>query len=428
MNKYSIGIFWFRRDLRIEDNHGLYKALESGLPILPIFIFDPYFFDKFPSNDRRFNLIYDRLKQLHTQLHHKLLILKIEPLKAFEQLIHSYNVVSVYANEDYEPFAIKRDNEIAVFLKRHNIILYLFKDQVIFHKNEILNKAQKPFTVFTLYKNAWLSQFKEEYTISYSSEGLLHNLHFEKHRMPDKNELGIVEQSYFLKPLQLEHINQYKVYRDIPALDRTSHASVYLRFGFISIRKLVRIAFEKNSDYLNELIWREFFMQILYHFPHVENENFNSKYNRIAWLFDEKLWQAWCKGETGYPIVDAGMHQLLKTGYMHNRVRMIVASFLTKHLHIDWRLGEAFFAQHLLDYDLSANNGNWQWAASTGCDAVPYFRIFNPIIQQQKFDPEYKYIKTWIPDFTPKKYLPPIVNHQEARNKTLDLFKKSLQT
>lgn len=427
MNKQPIVIFWFRRDLRVEDNHALYKALASGLPVLPIFIFDPYFFDKFPSNDRRFNLIYGRLKELHQLLHQKLLILKATPIEAFEQLIRSYNIAAVYTNEDYEPIAIERDNKIATLLKKYNINLYLFKDQVIFHKNDILNKSQKPFTIFTPYKNAWLSQFRIEYTTSYPSEKLLHNLHPVEHRLPAKNELGIVEQSYLLKPLQLEHINQYKTYRDIPALDRTSYASVYLRFGFISIRKLVKIAFEQNTDYLNELIWREFFMQILYHFPHVENENFNSKYNRVEWQFDEKHWQAWCTGNTGYPIVDAGMRQLLQTGYMHNRIRMIVASFLTKHLLIDWRLGEAFFAQHLLDYDLSANNGNWQWAASTGCDAVPYFRIFNPLIQQQKFDPEYKYIKAWIPDFNPIKYLPPIVNHEEARNKALDMYKKALR-
>ncbi|MCX7861803.1 MAG: DNA photolyase family protein [Bacteroidales bacterium] len=427
MSNNNVGIFWFRRDLRIEDNHGLFRALSSNLSIIPIFIFDPIFFHKFSPSDRKFNIIYDQLKELHHKLHGRLLIIKSSPVEAFTNLIQTYNIKSVFANEDYEPYATERDKKIKKHLQTYHVEFYLYKDHVIFHKNEILSGTGKPYTVFTPYKNQWLKQFKTEFTTPFHSEKLLHNLYPQEFIFPRKNEVGIIEQNYTLKPLQINNIHDYEKYRDIPHLDKTSHASVYLRYGIISIRKLVHEAYLRNQHFLNELIWREFFMQILYHFPHVENENFNSKYNKLEWQFDEKYWQAWCNGQTGYPIVDAGITQLLQTGYLHNRVRMIVASFLTKHLLIDWRLGEAFFANHLLDYDLSLNNGNWQWAASTGCDAVPYFRIFNPIAQQHKFDPNYLYIKQWIPGFEFQKYIKPIVIHNEARLKAINIFKKALQ-
>lgn len=429
MNNRRICIFWFRRDLRIDDNHALWQATQSKFPVLPIFIFDEHFFKQFPANDKRFNLIYDRLEQLNSQLTgigSGILVLKGKVLDIFKELSKKYNITAVYCNEDYEPYAIKRDSKLTNWFNKNGILFSLHKDQVIFHKNEILKENGKPYTVFTPYKNKWLSILKSEQLIPFDSEKKLDKLLRFKNQFPTKDELGIKENQYVLKPLQWEHINDYEKYRDYPALQRTTNASVYLRYGMVSIRKLVREAININLSFLNELIWREFFMQILFHFPHVEHANFKSEYDKLEWQNNEKHFELWCRGETGYPLVDAGMRELNATGYMHNRVRMVVASFLTKHLLIDWRWGEAYFSQHLLDYELSSNNGNWQWAASTGCDAVPYFRIFNPNTQLAKFDKNLEYVKQWIPEYNSEKYYKPIVLHDEARKKALEAFKKAM--
>ncbi len=427
MNKKRICIYWFRRDLRLDDNHALWQATQSKFPVLPIFIFDEHFYIQFPSNDKRFNLIYDRLNHIHHQLANSgsgILVLKGKVLDVFRELSRKFDIAAVYCNEDYEPYTIKRDNELKLWLNQNGIVFSAHKDQVIFHKNEVLKDDGKPYTVYTPYKNKWLSLFKEDKLLHFSSETQLPKLYQFQNSFPTKEQLGIKSNTYLLKPLQINNIFDYEKYRDLPALDRTSNASVHLRFGFISIRSLLTKAIKINRSYVNELIWREFFMQILYHFPYVEHANFKSQYNNLDWLNNEHHFELWCKGQTGYPLVDAGMRELNETGYMHNRVRMVVASFLTKHLLIDWRWGEAYFAQHLLDYELSSNNGNWQWAASTGCDAVPYFRIFNPNTQLEKFDKNADYVKKWIPDFNPTNYFQPIIKHEEARKRTLEVYKK----
>lgn len=425
MNKDSISIFWFRRDLRLEDNHALWQSLQSKFPVLPIFIFDEHFFKRFPSHDKRFNLIFDHLQKLDLKLkafHSGIKILKGEVKEIFHQLTKQYNIKAVFCNEDYEPYAIQRDHDVKEQLKKIGIPFLSFKDQVIFHKNEVVKEDQKPYTVYTPYKNKWLSLFKTELLKTFPSEKMHHKLYPFENRFPEKTELGIVSNTYKLKPIILEHLNDYEKYRDFPALERTSNASVHLRFGFISIRKLVLEAAKTNLTYLNELIWREFFMQILYHFPHVEQKNFKSQYDKLEWVNDEKLFECWCNGQTGYPMVDAGMRELNASGYIHNRVRMITASFLCKHLLTDWTWGEYYFSQQLLDYDLSSNNGNWQWAASTGCDAVPYFRIFNPNLQIQRFDKDLIYIKKWVPEYGTPSYPKPIVEHTLARQRALNAF------
>lgn len=427
MNKDRIYIFWFRRDLRLNDNHALWQSLQLKYPVLPIFIFDDYFFKQFPSNDKRFNLIYDQLFQLNNTLkayNSGIQIYKGKPLEVFYQLIKKYDIVGVFCNEDYEPFAIKRDHELKTMLEKVRIPFYTFKDQVIFHKNEILKNDGKPYTIYTPYKNKWLSLFKSDKINVYPSEKFLHKLYQHKSIFPDKKSLGIIKNNYQLKPINFEVIPTYEKYRDYPFHSATSNASVHLRFGLISIRELIQKTLTVNQHYINELIWREFFMQILYHFPQVEYSNFNPKFNQLQWSNNEKDFELWTKAQTGYPLVDAGIIELNETGYMHNRVRMVVASFLTKHLFIDWRWGEAYFAQHLLDYELSSNNGNWQWAASTGCDAVPYFRIFNPSLQLKKFDKKLAYIKQWIPNYNPANYIAPIVNHEKARDRILNEYKK----
>lgn len=427
MNKKRISICWFRRDLRLDDNHALWQATQSKFPVLPLFIFDEHFFKQFPHNDKRFNLIYDRLYEINHQLTNigsGVLVLKGKILDIFRNLSNTFNITAVYCNEDYEPYATKRDQELKTWLNQNGILFSTHKDQVIFHKNDILKDDQKPYTVFTPYKNKWLSLFKTHMSLPFTSEKYLDKLLSFENRFPTKKDLGIDSNQYMLKPIQWEHLIDYEKYRDYPAMQRTSNVSVYLRYGIISIRNLVSEAVKINRSFLNELIWREFFMQIVYHFPHVEQANFKSQYDTLEWKNNESHFERWCKGQTGYPLVDAGMHELNTTGYMHNRVRMVVASFLTKHLLIDWRWGEAYFAQHLLDYELSSNNGNWQWAASTGCDAVPYFRIFNPNTQIVRFDKELKYVKQWIPEYNPANYIKPIVNHEEARKNAINAFKK----
>ena len=391
----KISIFWFRRDLRLKDNHGLYQALESEKKVLPIFIFDEDILDLLENkSDKRVDFIVQGLQTLNSFLKSKnkgIKIFKGKPLEIYKKLSQNYKIKAVYCNEDYEPYAIKRDQEIADFLASKNIAFHQFKDQVIFHKDEIVKADKKPYTVYTPYSKLWLNEFQKVDLQGFASEKKLDNLldiPFEEFKIED---IGFQKTNlaFEVPEADLHIIKTYEETRNFPAVKGTTQLGVHLRFGTISVRKLAKIAKENNLTFLKELIWREFFMQILYHFPKVVNHSFKSKYDAIPWENNPEFLEKWKAGKTGFPIVDAGMRELNATGFMHNRVRMITASFLIKHLLTDWRIGEAYFAEKLMDYDLSANNGNWQWCASSGCDAAPYFRIFNPDEQQKKFDPDF---------------------------------------
>ena len=423
MIKKKIAIFWFRRDLRLHDNCGLFHALKSGRPVIPIFIFDEDILNELPKNDARVSFIYETLNALNNQLIKIGSAVKIEfgsVEQVFEKLLKNFKIKEVYTNKDYEPYAIKRDLKIEQLCSEKGIAFKSFKDQVIFEEAEIVKDDGLPYTVYTPYKNKWLKKYSKNTIKIFPSEQFLENLHKEIYIFPSLSAIGFQLSEIKVLPYNNKCISNYTKTRDLPFVE-TSNLSVHLRFGTVSIRKLVDFAIKTNATFASELIWREFFMQILYHFPKVVHQNFREKYNYIPWRNNEVEFKLWCEGKTGYPIVDAGMRQLNQTGYMHNRVRMITASFLCKHLLIDWRWGEAYFAKKLLDYDLSANNGNWQWVAGTGCDAAPYYRVFNPLTQQQKFDSDLKYIKQWNPNF---KNIPEIVEHKFARERYLSALKK----
>ncbi len=424
----KIVVFWFRRDLRLYDNKGLSKALLSSKKVVPLFIFDDEILNSLSKNDARVSFIYNSLKEIDDQLkkiNSSLLVKKGKPIEVWKQLVKEYSIESVFTNRDYEPYAIARDTQIKEFLIRENIQFKSYKDQVIFEAAEIVKDDQSPYTVFTPYKKKWLQTFKrKEHLGEFKTDST--NFYRFNIDFPLLSSLGFVKSIITVKPYNLSALDNYDIHRDFPSKDKTSYLSPYLRFGLVSIRKIVEHALHTNETFLSELIWREFFMQILYHFPKVVTENFKSKYNAVVWRNNEQEFQKWCNGETGYPLVDAGMRELNETGYMHNRVRMVVAGFLCKHLLIDWRWGEAYFAKHLLDYDLSANNGNWQWAAGTGCDAAPYFRIFNPSEQLKKFDKELQYIHKWIKDYNEFSYPEPMVDHVFARKRALETYKKAL--
>ncbi|MBN2863225.1 MAG: deoxyribodipyrimidine photo-lyase [Bacteroidales bacterium] len=426
-----INIFWFRRDLRLDDNTALIHALRSGLPVIPVFIFDTNIINELPRDDARISFIYSLLSIINDKIKgsgSSLLVLKGDPLMTWEKLTASYDISSVYINKDYEPYAIQRDNALEELLKKKGISLLRFKDQVIFEEKEILKSDDKPYTVFTPYKKVWLQKMEKVLPAKTDKRKPgFKNFQPFVNNFPSMKELGFENSRIRVKPYDLSVVKEYDKYRDIPSADRTSYLSPHLRFGTVSIRKIVSIALEENIVFLNELIWREFFMQILFHFPDVVTDNFKNVYDDVQWRNNEKEFNLWCRGETGYPIVDAGMRQLNETGYMHNRVRMITAGFLCKHLLIDWRLGEGYFAQKLLDYELSSNNGNWQWAAGTGCDAAPYFRIFNPETQQKKFDLRKEYISRWVPEYGKAAYPDKIVDHDFARKRAIEVYKSGLR-
>lgn len=422
-----------RRDLRLHDNRGLYEALKRGRPVLPVFIFDRNILDALENKtDRRVDFIYGALQQLKTELEKNgssLLSFYDTPQKAFEQICRNHSVAEVITNNDYEPYALERDAAIETFLKQKGIAFSSYKDQVIFEKKEILKGDGSPYTIFTPYSKIWKQHFVKTKGQSFPSEKLLNKLLPVKPLpLPTLKALGFRSGGYTFTPSKTDKkiIKDYHLTRNIPALDATTHLSVHLRFGTVSVRQLALAAASLNEQWLNELIWREFFMMILFNFPQVVTHSFKKKYDAIKWRNNEKEFEQWCKGQTGYPIVDAGMRELNETGFMHNRVRMIVASFLCKHLLIDWRWGEAYFAEKLLDYELSANNGNWQWSAGCGCDAAPYFRVFNPAEQVKKFDPEMKYVKKWVKDLDTN-YPAPMVEHSFARQRALDTYKKAVQ-
>lgn len=433
-NKSKITIFWFRRDLRLYDNAGLYEALKSSNAVLPLFIFDTDILKKLPDKkDKRVVFIHKAILELQNELMKtgsSMLVMHGKPMSIFKELLSRYNIASVYANSDYEPETIKRDNEIYALLRSKGVELSLFKDHVIFEKSEIVKDNGSPFKVFTPYSRAWKKKLNETKISRYPCENLKHNFYKTKpFPIPSPEELGFsnIEINAPMPVINEDIIWNYHLTRDFPFMNGTSKLSVHLRFGTISIRELVQKAMELNEHFLNELIWRDFFMMILYHYPYVADRSFNRKYDYISWRNNEEEFDKWCKGETGYPVIDAGMHELNETGFMHNRVRMIVASFLTKHLLIDWRWGEAYFAGKLLDYELSSNNGNWQWAAGCGCDAVPYFRIFNPYEQAKKYDPDLIYINKWVKNLNEPDYPAPVVEHVYARERFLELFKSTLE-
>ncbi|OFX92831.1 MAG: deoxyribodipyrimidine photolyase [Bacteroidetes bacterium GWE2_41_25] len=431
MSRMKINLLWFRRDLRLYDNTALANALEAGLPVLPVFIFDTNITSELHSDDPRVNFIHETLEKINLDLNRtgsSLYVLKDEPENAWKKLIASFDINEVYINKDYEPYAISRDNRIRTILDQHNIGRNICKDQVIFEENEIVKSDGKPYTVYTPYKNRWLQKLHSEpIRKTTDPEVQPDNFHQCNYPFPSLKEIGFKRSAVKVRPYDLSVINDYHKYRDLPAADKTSYLSPHLRFGTIGIRDLVKTAMEQNQVFLSELIWREFFMQILFHYPKVVTESFRTKYDNIKWRNDEKEFERWCNGETGIPIVDAGMRQLNSTGYMHNRVRMITAGFLCKHLLIDWRWGEAYFAKKLLDYELSSNNGNWQWAAGTGCDAAPFFRIFNPWTQQKKFDPDREYIRKWVPETGRSAYPGPMVEHDFARRRALETYKAGLK-
>ncbi len=423
----KLAVFWFRRDLRLEDNVGLYHALQSDYPVLPLFIFDKDILETLPKDDPRVNFIHETLVKLNDQLSKKgsgLLIKNGSPAEIWTEIVKEFEVEAVYTNHDYEPYATERDQEIRALLDENNIPFYTFKDQVIFEKHEVVKDNGDPYTVYTPYKRKWLAAVKENTYDSVASESLLENCIQKKFDFPSLGDIGFGPSEIKVKPYNLDAMEGYEKTRDIPYKEGTSYLSPHLRFGTVSVRKMAMLASEANETFLSELIWREFFMQILFHFPHVVEQSFRKEYDNIQWENNEDHFKKWCEGKTGYPMVDAGMRELNETGYMHNRVRMVVASFLTKHLLIDWRWGEAYFAEKLLDYELSSNNGNWQWAAGTGCDAAPYFRVFNPTSQLEKFDPQQRYVKKWMGSNLGK--YPPVVEHKFARERALERYKTGL--
>jgi deoxyribodipyrimidine photo-lyase len=430
----QVAIFWFRRDLRLDDNAGLYHALRSGYPVVPIFIFDTQILhDLEDKADKRVQFIHDTLKDMQQQLEDKgstLHVLHGKPVDCFKELLKHYNVKAVYTNNDYEPYAKQRDEEIARLLQKHDISFHSYKDIVIFEKGEVLKDNGEPYTVFTPFSKKWKAKLNAFYLKPYPTGKYFRHLHKQSpKRISSLKALGFKEVDFKPEPATThEHIiREYDKTRDYPGIKGTTHLGMHLRFGTISIRKLAAVAKDLNETYLNELIWREFYQVILWHFPQTPLEAFKKEYDNIRWRNNEQEFEHWCKGTTGYPIVDAGMRELNETGFMHNRVRMVVASFLCKHLLIDWRWGEAYFASKLLDYDMAANVGNWQWAAGSGCDAAPYFRIFNPHTQTEKFDKDLKYIKKWVPELNTFDYPAPIVEHTKARERCLEAYKKALQ-
>ncbi len=428
-------IFWFRRDLRLNDNAGLYHALKENKEVLPIFIFDKNILEKLSAkDDARVSFLHNTISHLKKELQaigSDLQVFYDTPLNVYKKLTVEYNIEKVYTNRDYEPYAQNRDKEIFDFLNTLNIPFIGKKDHVIFEKNEVLKKDGKPYTVFTPYSKIWKSQLTHYYNQSYPTEKYFNNFNQNSNtsELISLSAMGF-EKSKITAPefnLSKEILNNYHKNRDIPALQGTSKISVYLRFGLISIREMVQKALLHNETWLNELIWRDFYQMILFHFPHSVEKSFKPQYDNIPWENNETHFEKWCEGKTGYPMVDAGMRELNATGFMHNRVRMVTASFLTKHLLIDWKWGERYFAEKLFDFDLASNIGGWQWAASSGCDAAPYFRVFNPSEQHRKFDPNDKYIKKWIPEFGTHQYPEPIVEHKTARQKAIDTYKEALR-
>lgn len=430
----EVSIFWFRRDLRLDDNAGLKAALQGDFPVLPIFIFDPEILDSLPKDDARVSFIFEKLQSMRNTLQEEhgssVAMYHGTPEKIFKQLLKEHAVQKVFTNRDYEPYAKERDEKIRKILEKEAVEFCDFKDQVIFEKDEITKQDGDPYVVYTPYKNTWISKFNNtdlefHYTSRYT------NNYLQNSRLPNLTlaDIGFKKSSIEVPDYQVTPglVKDYEKTRNFPAKEGTSRLGPHLRFGTVSVRQMVREANkQRNKTFLEELVWREFFMQILFHYPETVTDAFRKKYDSINWRNNKKEFEKWKKGETGYPIVDAGMRQLNQTGYMHNRIRMVVGSFLCKHLLIDWRWGEAYFAEKLLDYEMSSNVGNWQWVAGSGVDAAPYFRIFNPESQVEKFDKDKAYIKEWVKEYGTDDYPEPMVVHKEARERALETYKKAV--
>lgn len=432
--KSSIQIFWFRRDLRWNDNAGLFYALKSEAPVFPIFIFDTNILDDLPKNDPRVHFIHIALEKLHaklTNLGSGLHIYIGKPLEIFQKIQTQFQIKGIFCNRDYELYAMQRDHQIKIWANENQIAFQSFKDQVIFEGDEVLKSDGSSYSIFTPYSKKWLEKLNSFFLSAYITNKYKSNLFKEKTNLPSLAEIGF-EKTDFNFPkfsISIPTIERYETTRDIPSLENgTTHLGIHLRFGTISIRQLASIASKHNATYLKELIWRDFYQMILQNFPQINKGNaFRAEYDLIQWRNNEQEFESWKNGQTGFPIVDAGMRELNATGHMHNRVRMIVASFLTKNLLIDWRWGEAYFAEKLLDFDFASNNGGWQWAAGSGCDAAPYFRIFNPTSQTEKFDPKLTYIKKWIPELDSFEYPEPIIDFKESRERCLTAYKQALK-
>ncbi len=426
-------IFWFRRDLRLQDNTALYHALKGEHPVQPIFIFDTNILDELPTQDARVEFIHQTIADINEQLKSKgttLLVKYGKPIEVWKELLETYDIQALYANRDYEPYARERDKDVYEMLEAKGIPFKSYKDHVIFEKSEVVKENGDPYVVYTPYSRVWLSKLQDKDLESYTSGLMFDSWHQTDWQQP----ISLKEMGFEATGMEFPNTNvsetllaNYKDKRNFPEQPGTSHLGLHFRFGTVSIREKARQAKAHSATFLNELIWREFYQVILWHFPRVVKESFRKEYDQIEWRNNESEFKLWCEGKTGYPIVDAGMRELNETGYMHNRVRMIVASFLTKHLLIDWRWGEAYFAEKLLDFDLASNNGGWQWAAGTGVDAAPYFRVFNPTLQQEKFDKDGKYVRHWVPEVNKLKYPKPMVEHSFARQRALDTYKRALK-
>jgi deoxyribodipyrimidine photo-lyase len=431
----EVSVFWFRRDLRIDDNAGLWKALKSGQPVLPIFIFDRNILDKLEErSDARVSFIHQSITAINSQLKEygsALHVFYSTPLEVMQDLSQKYEVKSVFLNRDYEPYAKERDKQVYDFWKARGVDVIGAKDHVIFEKDEVVKGDGTPYLVFSPYGRAWRKILKPYHYKSYPTEKYFDKFfRCELGSIPLLEDMGFEKTDIPIPSLQIDSniIKTYDSTRNFPAKKNgTTRLGIHLRFGTLSVRKLLAHGIHYNETFVNELIWRDFYQMALYNFPNSREKAIKPKYDFIRWENNEDHFKAWCKGKTGYPIVDAGMRELNQTGYMHNRVRMIVASFLTKHLLIDWRWGEAYFAQKLLDFDLASNVGGWQWASGSGLDAAPYFRVFNPTAQMEKFDKDLKYIKKWVPELETHLYPQPIVEHKWARERCLERFKEALQ-
>lgn len=429
-----INIFWFRRDLRLDDNVGFYEALKGDHPVKPIFIFDSEILDDLPKDDARVSFIFETLQKMRKTLQEEhnssIAMFHGKPVDVYKKLIKNYNIDTVYTNRDYEPYATERDETIKKLLGDNDINFKTFKDQVIFEKDEVVKNDGDPYVVYTPYMKTWKEKFKDHDFKIYYTNDFLDNL-IQHTRLPNLSlsDIGFKTSSQEIADYEVTPtlIQEYEAKRNYPAKEATSRLGPHLRFGTVSVRKMIKKAInESNETFWQELIWREFFMQILWHFPETKDNAFKSKYDRIEWRNNEEEFKKWCEGKTGYPLVDAGMRQLNKTGFMHNRVRMLVGSFLCKHLLIDWRWGEAYFAEKLHDYEMASNVGNWQWVAGSGVDAAPYFRIFNPTTQIDKFDKDKKYINKWVEEYGSDSYPEKMVDHKEARERCLETYKSAL--
>lgn len=419
--------FWFRRDLRIEDNCALHHAINSGAEIIPVFIFDSNIIDELPKNDSRITFIYQQLTKLNTifqDMGGGMTVHIGDPVKIWSDLIDKYDLDGLFYNRDYEPYARERDKQVYELFNNKKLEVHSFKDHVIFEPQQVLKDDGSPYTVFTPYKRKWLSKFNRPK--AYDCDLRKTTIVMLEKDFPKLETIGFEESDQSVPDFHLDVVEDYAAKRNTPSIDGTSKLGPHLRFGTIGIRTIVQKVMDRSDTFLSELIWREFFQQIIFHYPHVVNANFRAKYDGIEWRNNEEEFKKWCEGKTGYPMVDAGMRELNETGFMHNRVRMITAGFLCKHLLIDWRWGEAYFAEKLLDFELAANNGNWQWAAGTGCDAAPYFRVFNPSEQLKKFDKNMAYVKKWIPELLTEEYPQPMVDHKFARERAIDTYKKGI--